>query len=147
MACAKNKDNEDVIKLLLEYGADPNKVIFQNLSPLVCVAKDNKYELVKILLEYGAEKKINGKNIVDYHMELTNEIKELLTPQLVKSIETTPKTYEGGGGGGGKICCESKKYLFIIDESLKTHQSYQGKILHKGTHNNGKGYVLSWYYL
>ena len=79
LACSKNNDNEDVIKLLLEYGADPNKVIFKNLSPLVCVAKDNKYKLVKLLLEYGAEKKINGVNIVDYQMELTLEIKEILS--------------------------------------------------------------------
>ena len=66
LACQVNK--YDVVKLLLENGADVNAVDHYGKTPLVYVIHKNDYksdeavqaEIVKLLLEYGADPEIRG---------------------------------------------------------------------------------------
>ena len=49
----KNK-NEDIIKLLIKYGADVNQDNWCNETPLIIVCKYEQENRVKILIENGA---------------------------------------------------------------------------------------------
>lgn len=47
--------NTDIVKLLLERGADPNKCNDRNNTPLMMASDRGFYDIVDILLKYGAE--------------------------------------------------------------------------------------------
>jgi uncharacterized protein len=47
-----------VVSLLLEYGADPNRLNDKGQSPLAGVVFKNEAEVIKILLEAGANPEV-----------------------------------------------------------------------------------------
>lgn len=58
---ASEMDNYEIVKLLLENGADPNIIDDRKVSPLEIASQKNHIEIVKILLQYKAN--VNNKNI------------------------------------------------------------------------------------
>ncbi|MBQ3253928.1 MAG: ankyrin repeat domain-containing protein [Acholeplasmatales bacterium] len=81
--------NYEMVKLLLEYGADPNANGFSNLKPLHWAlfgsykSTDNRFDIAKLLIENGANINAistNGLTVVEHtfhHIEKDNEIEEL----------------------------------------------------------------------
>ena len=59
---AAMSDRIDVMKVLLENGADPNIVDKNLFSPLMVASLHNNYDIVKLLLDYGA--KVDLKNTI-----------------------------------------------------------------------------------
>ncbi|AZL89834.1 ankyrin repeat protein [Megavirus baoshan] len=64
--------NDDLVKLLLQYNADPN-IITNNINDLFFLAKyiksGNKLKLLLLLLDYGADYKMvdkNGRTFIDF---------------------------------------------------------------------------------
>lgn len=53
---ATDKNNIEVIRLLLERGANPNYCPVSTKAPLFIAAEKNDLELVKLLLKHGADK-------------------------------------------------------------------------------------------
>ena len=53
---------EEVVKVLLENGADPNIVDKNLYSPLMVAALNGNYEQVKLLLEHGAKKDLKNSD-------------------------------------------------------------------------------------
>lgn len=49
------KNNEELCRLFLEKGADPNRVQTQQVTPLHSAAHQGNLSIVKLLLEYGAD--------------------------------------------------------------------------------------------
>lgn len=56
----------DVVKMLLDYGADINATDFNNTTPLYYAVNNINSSMVKILLEYGADPNIRRNSINDY---------------------------------------------------------------------------------
>lgn len=50
----------DVVKLLLDYGADPNSINREQETPLHSACYGNRIEIAKLLIEYGAN--VNAKD-------------------------------------------------------------------------------------
>ena len=50
--------NVDIVRLLVENGADVNSRASNGMTPLICAAKDNHPELCKWLVESGADKSL-----------------------------------------------------------------------------------------
>ena len=59
LCIAIQKGEIDLVKKLIEYGADVNEKSF-GMTPLMVAARYNKVEIIKILLEKGAKQ--NEKN-------------------------------------------------------------------------------------
>lgn len=61
LMAAVNAGNENIVRTLLDHGADPKKTVGK-LAPLSLAAKKGHYRVVKVLLEKGAEveKKTGG---------------------------------------------------------------------------------------
>lgn len=73
--------NIELIKLLLENGADPNSENRVMETPLHCAAKFGTVEICNLLLRFGADK--NKKNIIGQlpmDMTFNPEVKTLLNP-------------------------------------------------------------------
>jgi uncharacterized protein len=54
--------NFEIVKLLLEYGADPNAKQQQDITPLHQAADIGDLEMVKLLLKYNATKNVRTKS-------------------------------------------------------------------------------------
>ncbi|RZJ82383.1 MAG: hypothetical protein EOO47_00820 [Flavobacterium sp.] len=70
------KKKHDVLKMLLNYGANPNHVNNAGISPLMLAVYIDDLELIKMLLEGKADKNLkdkNGKTALDYAVELKKE--------------------------------------------------------------------------
>lgn len=68
--------NVDVMKLFLEQGADPN---FGKRKPLqTAYTSENKIELVRLLLEYGADPFVNPGWDLDYYLKAFDGAKEVM---------------------------------------------------------------------
>lgn len=66
-ACSRNYN--ELVKVLLSYGADPNLQTGIGQSPLHIAVENRNEELVKILLDAGVDvnlKSISGKTAMDY---------------------------------------------------------------------------------
>ncbi|WP_369799982.1 ankyrin repeat domain-containing protein [Wolbachia endosymbiont of Brugia pahangi] len=57
----------NIIKLLLEYGADPNTRVY-SLAPLDVAAHDKFYEIAKLLLKYGDDPNTAGHHAKGYYV-------------------------------------------------------------------------------
>jgi len=60
---AVRKGHEEIVRLALENGADPNMGLacqYPSLSPLAAAAEKGFEKVIKILLEYGASPKVGG---------------------------------------------------------------------------------------
>jgi hypothetical protein len=53
----------DLVKLLLEYGADPNKAYGKTERPLAIAIYNSRNNLIKLLLEHGADPNLNVDGI------------------------------------------------------------------------------------
>lgn len=56
----RDSNSLDIVRLLLQYGADPNKIDSQSRSPLLYCANDHAVDILKLLIEKGAN--INYQN-------------------------------------------------------------------------------------
>ncbi len=56
LCIAIQKDEVEIVKKLIEYGADVNEKSF-GMTPLMIAARYNKVEIIKILLDKGARQK------------------------------------------------------------------------------------------
>lgn len=54
--------NYDLVKLLLEYRADPNSSGVANISPLMQAVKSRNYDIAKLLLQSGANPSYTTEN-------------------------------------------------------------------------------------
>lgn len=55
-------DDCELIRLFLEYGADPNIPNNNNQTPLMCAADGKKHDVMHLLLEYGASVTARGSD-------------------------------------------------------------------------------------
>lgn len=55
---AKSADNQDVVRLFLSYGADPNYRALNGQTPLIAATVAKNLDAVKLLLENGADQTI-----------------------------------------------------------------------------------------
>jgi ankyrin repeat protein len=55
MACKKN--NLDIVRLLVEFGADTNFVSFKKTTPLKTSCRENNLPIINILLDYKAQRR------------------------------------------------------------------------------------------
>lgn len=71
--------NEKIIKLLLDYGADPNKQDLFGDTPLYQTAHHHRPEMLKVLLEQGADPNIkNNAGLSPIHMVTKNCYMDML---------------------------------------------------------------------
>ncbi|XP_037423387.1 putative ankyrin repeat protein RF_0381 isoform X3 [Triticum dicoccoides] len=56
------KDRVEVVKLLLEHGADPNKLVNHILTPLLMAVIRNSLKCMKLLIEAGADLNARGNS-------------------------------------------------------------------------------------
>jgi len=99
----------EIIKLLLEYGADPNKYSFGK-SVLMCAIPGGNIELVKLLLEYGADPNVVAK---DGHTPLTTWKERELFPVITKLLldaGANPNLMNGNGVFPLIFACRSVNY-------------------------------------
>jgi uncharacterized protein len=54
--------NYEIVKLLLEYGADPNTKQQQDITPIHQAADNGDLEMIKLLLKYNANKNVRTKS-------------------------------------------------------------------------------------
>jgi ankyrin repeat protein len=54
LTLAITKENDHLVKILLEKGADPNLEIFKNKTPLSIAVDTDNSEIIRILVEHGA---------------------------------------------------------------------------------------------
>jgi ankyrin repeat protein len=69
------QNNIPLLKLLLEYGADPNFVSNGSANPLIVSAQHRHFEIAKLLIEYGANINIcdhSGKTALIYASKANN---------------------------------------------------------------------------
>jgi len=104
-ACGGGKGSVETVSMLIEHGADVNIITNNGFTPLCLACIRNKTDLVRLLLLSGADRHCNGKlNEILSNKKIREEIKEMLRPQLVKSISgSSSPQYGGGGGGRGSI--------------------------------------------
>nr|WBF71176.1 putative ankyrin repeat protein [Megavirus caiporensis] len=83
--------NDDLVKLLLQYNADPN-IMIDNMNDLLFVAKniksENKLKLLLLLLDYGADYQVIDENGHTFIKFLDNDEK-IACINKIKSIEST----------------------------------------------------------
>jgi len=85
------KENENIIKYLIEHGADVNKTNKYNSTPLdiICKLDHENLSIVKLLVEHGADVNKNGpplalayekehENIIEYLIEHEADINQIL---------------------------------------------------------------------
>jgi ankyrin repeat protein len=92
LACSENKEN--IVKLLLEYGADVN---LQDENGLTALIHSNNNNIIELLLKYGADVNLstnNGKTVFDYAEEIKTQegieiLKTLLNSIKKSDIEST----------------------------------------------------------
>lgn len=81
LCVAIQKGEIDLVKKLIEYGADVNEKSY-GMTPLMVAARYNKVEIIKILLENGAkvnEKDEKGFNALKYaQLSFAKEAEALL---------------------------------------------------------------------
>lgn len=66
---AARQGDKEVVKLLLENGANPNQALPNKKTPLMIASYWNHYDVVNLLLKYGAsinQKDRTGKTVIDY---------------------------------------------------------------------------------
>ena len=83
--------NEELVRALLEGGADPNIARQSNHYPLFIAIKRDQVEFVRMLLEHGADPTIklhDGHNIQGYAVHEGNqEVINLITQARLKRIK------------------------------------------------------------
>jgi len=67
--CAADNGHEEIIRVLLKAGADPNAVSSSGETPLCAAAFEGHAEIVRLLVEGGADVNLSGK---DHHSPLYN---------------------------------------------------------------------------
>jgi ankyrin repeat protein len=67
---ASQNGKKDIVKLLIQKGADINAVATGGLSALMLAADENFKDIVEILIAYGAD--VNGKQDIDGLTALTS---------------------------------------------------------------------------
>merc|ERR1719419_2012302 len=50
-----NKGDEDIVRVLLEAGEDPNRPFFDGQTPLFIARKEGRKDIEKLLLDFGAD--------------------------------------------------------------------------------------------
>jgi hypothetical protein len=83
-----NRGNLEMTTLLLEAGADPNKLNSTKRTPLFISAPDDKIAIIKLLLKYGANKEltdIQGLTALEYARQYKNTSPE--TERLLGQYE------------------------------------------------------------
>lgn len=73
--CCKNKQYYDIIKCMLDNGADPN--VYNYTPPIICASIHGKPNIVKLLLDYGS-RTTYGKLSAYKKAGLNKKIKKLI---------------------------------------------------------------------
>lgn len=55
VACTEGRGDPEIVKLLLEFGADANATTTEGLAPLHFCAMESHFECAKVLLDFGAD--------------------------------------------------------------------------------------------
>jgi ankyrin repeat protein len=124
LACLNiNHVHPETITTLLKYGADPNSVVYKNLSILMHAIKNNcNTSIIRQLVIYKADINImfNNKNALDYackNLNVTVEMLKLLANdgRNIKTIGKTPLI---------QLC----KNKFVTDDLIKYLLDHYSKI-------------------
>jgi len=57
---AAQKQDAEILNLLLDYGANPNCIDFEGATPLHVAGDSTSHECVKLLIQYGADPSIRN---------------------------------------------------------------------------------------
>lgn len=60
MHWAAQKENDEILRILISFGADPNKVDFEGASPLHVAGDSSNPKCVQILINAGADPNIRS---------------------------------------------------------------------------------------
>lgn len=112
-----SKDNKEIIKLLIKYGADINRKNMHNLPPLYYAVYYQRYEETKILLE-------NGANIHDIDFENEFGIRNLYQEQCSELLELLMKY-------GINIDAKNKYKITLEELAYKNNQVKILKMIEK----------------
>lgn len=86
------KTTEEIIELLLKYGADVNIKSSSNKSPLYFAAKKENKKIVKLILDYGADIKTIYKDKKLYNSPISGRmLKTILKYSMKKRIQELEK--------------------------------------------------------
>ena len=125
LACSYN--NTEVVRLLLQSGADPNARSFEDWTALLSSAGDSEVdlEIIKLLIEYGAQ--VNAQNEFEttplvracYWTDRTDIVKVLLDAGAdINKSGAYGNDYQEYGGGNALSACGGWKPE-ILDMLLK----------------------------
>ena len=59
------RNHEDIIRSLIEAGADVNVASERGSSPFLAICQHNNVEIAKLLVEHGARHNVEAKNLYD----------------------------------------------------------------------------------
>lgn len=90
MYCAILHDQNDILEMLLKYGANPNP----HYCPLLHAIMLKRKKATKLLLEYGADTNLTGNNAPCTAMEIAEYYKEYEIVKILKFFENKEKSFQ-----------------------------------------------------
>jgi ankyrin repeat protein len=90
------RENPDVVRILLEKGADPNLRNEDGVSPLIVAAENGNIEYVQMLLGYGATVSNNVYNYIEPGSIINNTIRSVSNPSSSTPSSSAIVTFGGG---------------------------------------------------
>ena len=85
LQAASYKGFDEVVHLLLDYGADPDIYDANGTTPLIYASQFSHTEVVKLLLEYGADISYTDPN----HLSALDYAKKLELTEIIQLLESS----------------------------------------------------------
>jgi ankyrin repeat protein len=122
--------HNQIVKLLLKRGADPNRANTNKITPLMAAAMEHRIEIIDLLLRAKADKRptsYEDKTAFDYAKEGDSTMRETIMEMLNTSNKKGCLPGSGCGIQGGVRESLAKKYCGCIKKVRRTVKAKTGK--------------------